>query len=201
MTGRGMQQASQELTRRGARFGNSPDAVGPDAANSLSDALAAIEGMVGRQNPGTIDAFRAANAAYRGGRVLEDAVGSARNVGQGVFTPAQLTNAAYANARRFGGRQSTTDRPFFELSRAGQQVLPSTIPDSGTAGRASGPVRDAIRNTVNAPLYSDTAQQALETFFLSPRPAPIERIGDVLVSRARVPGMFGNSAALQYYGQ
>ncbi|WP_370309314.1 hypothetical protein [Sphingobium abikonense] len=201
MSGRGMQQASQELTQRIARFGNSQDAVGPDAANSLSDALSAIEGLVQRQSPGTIDAFRAANGAYRGGRVLEDAVGAARNAGLGVFTPAQLTNAAYSNARRFGGRQSTTDRPFFELSRAGQEVLPSTVPDSGTAGRASGPVRDAIRNAVNAPLYSDAGRQLTEAFFLSPRPSPIERVGDVLVSRARVPGMFGNSLALQYYGQ
>ncbi|WP_397586805.1 hypothetical protein [Sphingobium fuliginis] len=201
MSGRGMQQASQELTRRGTRFGNSQDAVGPDAANTLSDALAAIEGLVERQSPGTIDAFRAANGAYRGGRVLEDAVGAARNTGLGLFTPAQLTNAAYANARRFGGRQSTTDRPFFELSRAGQQVLPSTIPDSGTAGRASGPVRDAVRNIINAPLYSDTGRQAAETFFLAPRPAAVERVGDIMVNRARIPGMFGNALALQYYGQ
>lgn len=199
--GRGMQQATQELTRRGSRFGRSQDAVGPDAANTLSDALAAIEGMVDRQAPGTIDQFRAANSAYRGSRVLEDAVGAARNAGQGVYTPAQLTNAAYANARKFGGRQSTTDRPFFELSRAGQQVMPSTVPDSGTAGRASGPVRDAVRNIVNAPLYSEPGRAAAEAFFLAPRPAPVERIGDIMLNKARIGGMFGNPLALQYYGQ
>lgn len=201
MTGRGMQQASQELTRRGVRFGNSQDAVGPDAANTLSDALSAIEGLVERQSPGTIDAFRAANGAYRGGKVLEDAVGAARNQGLGVFTPSQLTNAAYSNARRFGGRQSTTDRPFFELSRAAQEVLPSTVPDSGTAGRASGPIRDTIRNAIHAPLYTDAGRAAAETFFLAPRPAAVEQVGDIMLNQARIPGMFGNALALQYYGQ
>ncbi|MCB4860794.1 hypothetical protein K7W03_14460 [Sphingobium sp. PNB] len=201
MTGRGMQQASQELTRRGTRFGNSQDAVGPDAANTLTDALAALEGLVQRQSPGTVEAYRAANGAYRGGRVLEDAVGAARNAGLGTFTPAQLTNAAYSNARRFGGRQSTTDRPFFELSRAGQRVLPSTVPDSGTAGRASGPIRDAVRNAINAPLYSDAGRAAAEAFFLAQRPESVARVGDIMVNRARLPGLFGSVGAVQYYGQ
>lgn len=200
MSGRGMQQASQELTRRGTRFGNSQDAVGPDAANTLSDALSAIEAMVQRQSPGTIDAYRAANQAYRGSRVLEDAVGAGRNAGLGLFTPSQLTNAAYANARRFGGRQSTTDRPFYELSRAGQEVLPSTVPDSGTAGRASGPIRDTFRNAINAPLYSDAGRTAAEAFFLAPRPQAVESLGELIANRQRLGGMFGNPLALQYYG-
>lgn len=199
MSGRGMQQATQELTRRGTRFGNSQDAVGPDAANTLSDALAAIEGMVQRQSPGTVEAFRAANGAYRGSKVLEDAVGAARNGGRGVFTPSQLTNAAYANARRYGGRQSTTDRPFFELSRAGQEVLPSTVPDSGTAGRASGPVMDLIRNAINAPLYTDTGRAAAEVLALARRPAAVERAGDIMVNRAAYPaGSLSALLALQY---
>ena len=200
MSGRGMQQASQELTRRGTRFGKSQDAVGPDAANTLGDALAAIENMVQRQDPGALDAYKAANQAYRGSKVLEDAVGAGRNAGLGLFTPSQLTNAAYANARKYGGRQSTTDRPFFELSRAGQEVLPSTVPDSGTAGRASGVVRDTVRNVVNAPLYSEPGRAAAELFFLGQRPEAVQQIGDILYNRARLGGMFGNPAALQYYG-
>lgn len=200
MSGRGMQQASQELTRRGSAFGRSADAVGPDAANTLSDALSAIENLVQRQDPGALEAYKAANQAYRGSKVLEDAVGAGRNAGLGLFTPSQLTNAAYANARKYGGRQSTTDRPFFELSRAGQEVLPSTIPDSGTAGRASGAIRDTIRNVVNAPLYSEPGRAAAELFFLGQRPEAVQQIGDILYNRARIGGMFGNPAALQYYG-
>ena len=199
--GRGMQQMTQELRRRAARFDSSQDAVGPDAANILSRAHDAVGGMVQRQSPDTFPAFQNANAAYRNSRIIEDAVGAARNTGLGVYTPAQLTNAAYANARRFGGQQSTTQRPFYELTRAGQEVLPSRVPDSGTAGRASGPVRDAIRNAVNAPLYNETLRRVAEPALLD-RPAQLVRVGDIIVNRAALPaGMFGNTAALQYYGQ
>ena len=201
ITGRGMQDMTQELRRRAARFDRSQSSVGPDAADIFQRAHDAVGGLVERQAPGTFEAFQDANRAYRGGKIVEDAVGRARNMGLGIFTPSQLTDAAYSNAKKFGGKQSSTDRPFFELSRAGQQVLPSTVPDSGTAGRASGPVRDAIRNAVSAPLYTDAGRAAAEAFFLAPRPAAVERAGDIMLNRARIPGMFGNTLALQYYGQ
>lgn len=82
-----------------------------------------------------------ANDSYRRLKVLEDAVVRARNGSRSgeadLFTPSQLNDASVANARKFGGGQATTDRPFYDLGAAGQSVLPSRIPDSGTAGRLS----------------------------------------------------------------
>lgn len=198
LDGRGMQQITQELARRSARFSRSQDAVGPDAADILSGARDAVGGMVERQAPEAFEQFTAANTAFRNSKILEDAVGSARNVGLGTFTPAQLNNAAYANARRFGGRQSTTDRPFFELTRAAQEVLPSTVPDSGTAGRAATSIwRDTARDIAHAPLYSDAVTRAVAPLLLDRTPEMI-RIGEAIERRARIPGMFGNTLALQY---
>ena len=49
-----------------------------------------------------------------------------------VFTPSQLQRAGMKTQGRFPGA-----RPFAELSDAGQAVLPSRIPNSGTADRAA----------------------------------------------------------------
>lgn len=75
-----------------------------------------------------------ANAAYRNTKTLQKAVEAAKNgTGSGeiqVFTPAQLNTAAYAAANKYPG-----PRPFARLADAGQQVLPSQVPNSGTTDR------------------------------------------------------------------
>jgi len=123
---------------RGADFGN--DAMGSLVGRSVSGAEDAMRGLVQRQSPGTIPALAKADQAYRQVQVLRDAVNRARNgtrTGEtGIFAPSQLADAAAANAKKFGNSQGTTRQPFFDLTRAAQSVLPNSVPDSGTAGRA-----------------------------------------------------------------
>jgi len=123
---------------RGADFGN--DAMGNLVGRSVTGAEDAMRGLVNRQAPDVLPALGRADQAYRGTQVLKDAVNRARNgtrVGEtGTFAPSQLSDAAAANAKRFGNSQGTTRQPFFNLTRAGQDVLPNAVPDSGTAGRA-----------------------------------------------------------------
>jgi len=123
---------------RGADFGN--DAMGNLVGRSVTGAEDAMRGLVNRQAPDVLPALGRADQAYRGTQVLKDAVNRARNgtrVGEtGTFAPSQLSDAAAANAKRFGNSQGTTRQPFFNLTRAGQDVLPNSVPDSGTAGRA-----------------------------------------------------------------
>lgn len=123
---------------RGANFGN--DAMGNLVGRSVKGAEDAMRGMVQRQSPATIPALAKADQAYRQVQVLKDAVNRARNgtrTGEtGIFAPSQLADAAAANAKKFGNGQGTTRQPFFDLARAGQNVLPNSVPDSGTAGRA-----------------------------------------------------------------
>jgi hypothetical protein len=137
MAGNDFQQSLRGLRQDAASFRNEP--YGADFGGVAQQGQDALRGLVDRQAPGSLQAFDAANAANRNVSVLKDAVNRARNgtrTGEtDLFAPSQLSDAAAANARRFGGTEGTPDQPFYQLTRAGQQVLPSTIPDSGTGFR------------------------------------------------------------------
>lgn len=136
MNGDQFQDVLQGL--RSADLGN--DAMGTAANNALGDVAGAVRGLADRQAPGAVPALGRADQAYRQVQVLRDAVNRARNGTRtnetGIFAPSQLADAAAANAKKFGNGQGTTRQPFFGLTRAAQSVLPNSVPDSGTAGRA-----------------------------------------------------------------
>lgn len=133
LTGSRYQAARQTLTRDRKAVESMPNGYEfGQAARGVADSL---EGLVRRQSPDTVPALSSADAAYRNQRIIGDAVSRARNAEPGgVFMPSQLTDAAEANAKRFAG-SATTARPFFDLARAGQNVLPSRLPNSGTGDR------------------------------------------------------------------
>lgn len=139
LTGRGFQDALQTL--RPARSDFARDgAMGEMAADAIGEVEAALMGMVERQAPDVVDDLGRANAAYAGLVPIENASISATNAAGGAnqFTPAQYGRAAVNNARRYGGRAAAArgDIPGGELQRAAQEVLPSVVPNSGTADRA-----------------------------------------------------------------
>jgi hypothetical protein len=135
MTGNDFQQSVRGL-RRDARA-VAPLPYGHDFGQIAQGGENALEGLLQRQAPGALPQYRAANSAYRHQSTLDSVVnGAAKNqfddAGNVVFTPAQLNAASVRNGGLFGGQ-----RPFQELAQSGQQVLPSKVPDSGTAGRAA----------------------------------------------------------------
>ncbi|MXO67793.1 hypothetical protein GRI72_02960 [Altererythrobacter marinus] len=77
-----------------------------------------------------------ANAAYRNTKTLEDAVSRAKGGSQSgeiyTFTPSQLQGAVAKTQKKYPGEMALRD-----LADEGQAVLPSQIPDSGTAGRGA----------------------------------------------------------------
>lgn len=128
-----LQAALQSL--KGARASFSKEgAMGVEAADAVSGVESAINNMVARQAPGAMPAIEAANQAYRNTSVLGDAVMSNAD---GMVTPANLRRAAINNTKKFGGRNAAArgDTPFADLINYGQDVLPSTVPNSGTADR------------------------------------------------------------------
>jgi len=137
MTGNDFQQSLRGLRQDAASFRSDP--YGADFGGVAQQGQDALRGLVQRQAPGSLVDFDAANLANRNVSVLKDAVNRARNgtrTGEtDLFAPSQLSDAAAANAKRFGGTEGTPDQPFYQLTRAGQKVLPNTIPDSGTAPR------------------------------------------------------------------
>jgi len=206
---------------RGADFGN--DAMGNLVGRSVTGAEDAMRGLVNRQAPGVMPALRNADQAYRQTQVLKDAVNRARNgtrVGEtGTFAPSQLNDAAAANGKRFGGSQGTTRQPFFNLTEAGQSVLPNSVPDSGTAGRLltqqalgaaglgvlgggagyagggeDGAQALGISGLATGGLLaaggSRVAQRALVASLLDRYPAMIAA-GNGIANRARIGGLFG----------
>jgi len=94
-----------------------------------------------RSNPDQAQRLSNINEGWANYAILRDAasgVQSAKN--EGMFTPAQLASGVSRSAKRQGqavgkGKLSEGRGLMQDLSNAGQQVLPSNYPDSGTAGR------------------------------------------------------------------
>lgn len=137
LTGDLYQQSMRGL--KGSRA--SASGAAPGFEQEYRDALtAAMDALKGQMQRGggqrVIEGLAKADQANRLAKTVQQAMAAAKNgTGSGeiqVFTPAQLNTAAYAAQRKYPGA-----RPFAELADAGQSVLPSSIPDSGTARRVA----------------------------------------------------------------
>jgi hypothetical protein len=139
ISGEQFQQAIRGLRQARANAGKAPGLAGfeqeyRDALTGIEDLLA---GTVTRGAGDQVAAnLNAANAANRGLKTIENAALDAAKVGTqtgapNVYTPAQLIGAARAAERRGYGQN-----PLMPLARQGQEVLPSTLPNSGTTDRA-----------------------------------------------------------------
>lgn len=103
-----------------------------DYRDALSAAQNALTGqMVRGGGEGVVSGLRSADEAYRGIKTVQDAAMRADGANY-LFTPSQLQDALKVTNRKFPG-----ETPLSEMADMGQQVLPSRIPDSGTAGRAA----------------------------------------------------------------
>jgi hypothetical protein len=105
---------------------------------AIGEIRSAIEGSLARTNPAdAVEGLANANAAYaRFARVRAAAASQGAMNNEGIFTAAQLQNAVKASDRSAGkGATATGTALMQDLSGAGQRVLGSKYPDSGTAGR------------------------------------------------------------------
>lgn len=133
MTGDAYQQAIRGL--KGYKAEATKPGFEADYRDTLTQAMDVLTAQMRRGGGSSVvEGLDRANAAYRGIKTLENAVSAAKNgTGSGqvqLFTPAQLNAAGYRAAAKYPGA-----RPFADLADAGQEVLPSQVPDSGTAGR------------------------------------------------------------------
>lgn len=225
LTGENLQPILQEL--RGLRSAYAGDPLGNRVGEGVRSVEDALAGVFNRQAPDVMPAFNAANEAYRNQSVIDDAVLKAVN-SNGTFTPAQLGMASRSNTSRFGGKRAAAEgnRPFYELQRAGQEVLPSEIPDSGTAGRWLIPAlafggagggayaaqdteaenragSSAATGTVAALLaaapYSAGARAGLQRVLMAERPEVMQQVGDIMINRNRIAGLLAAPATVEYF--
>jgi hypothetical protein len=137
MDGRTFKQVESELTAMIGPLRSSQDAAQKQLGSALGEVRDIMRSTLERSNPGSADTLASINRAYAGLSRVEDA-SMRRATPDGIFTPGDLTQAVKAAARRTGNRKSFAagNAAMQDLAEAAQDVLPSTIPNSGTPERA-----------------------------------------------------------------
>lgn len=175
----------------------------------LRDVRDSLLDFVDRNAPDGGAGYQSARAAYGRAKTLQKAVESSTT--DGIPTPRQIGIAARQSARRFGPGDAYArgNAPLQQLADDAAQVLPSAIPDPGTAGQLgflnmlAHPIRSTPGVLGGAALsvpYSragDTALQAL----LFERPELLIRLGQQAPQLAAPFGMFGSGLAVTQSGR
>lgn len=168
---------------------------------AVREAHKALIEMGKRQHPDKAAALQAADLAYAMMGRVKDAA-SSLGAKDGVFTPAQLVNAVKkaSGKNRFAKGQGFGQ----EFAEAAKEALPSSVPDSGTTGRALlsagalggaaalGPGKLATLAGV-AGLYSRPVVDGLQYLALK-RPDVAVKAGKALKSLAPYAGVLGIAA-------
>lgn len=136
LTGENLQAAIQILRGHQAAYKGQP--LGNEMNAALRNVETALTGMVRRQAPKVMPALDAANAMHRNSRILAKGVTAGKNTGD-LFTAGQLNQASVANTTKYGGltQAASPDRPFYQLGKYGQDILPDKIRETGTAGNTA----------------------------------------------------------------
>lgn len=139
MDGQTLKGVQSELSRIARGYAGDPSYDNRQLGQAIGEIKNAIDSSLPRYNaPEAVDGLSKANAAWANFVRLRTAAASqgAMNNG-GVFTAAQLNNAVRQSDKSVGkGASATGNALMQDFSGAGQQVLGSKYPDSGTAGRA-----------------------------------------------------------------
>lgn len=102
---------------------------------ALGDIRSEFRDALARQNPVEAPRLQQINTGYANLVRVEDAAGATGSIArEGVFTPAQLAAAVRRNTGSRSQRGSG-EGLMRDLATNMGEVLPSTVPDSGTAGR------------------------------------------------------------------
>jgi hypothetical protein len=137
MDGFTFKQVESELTNLGNGFRRSRDMADQQLGAAIGELRASLRDALERSNPGKASEIGAVNRGYAMLSRVEDA-SMRRSTGDGVFSPNDLWQSIKKDAIRSGRRKAFArgDGLMLDLANAGQAVLPSTVPDSGTWGRA-----------------------------------------------------------------
>jgi hypothetical protein len=136
MNGRMLKDIESELSHEAANYKSSSVTSERNLGQALDGVVKAIRTNLERSNPdhaaelGRINSGWAMYARMRG-------AAANRATSEGVFTPSDLLSAVKRGDKSVGkGSFARGDALMQDFAEAGQKVLPSKIPDSGTAGRA-----------------------------------------------------------------
>lgn len=135
MTGRGVKQMMSELGRDARNYSRSDDYDKRELAARINDLKGLYSGLVQRQWPEEAASLAKADQSYamamRIGQAANRRAGS-----EGKFTPMDLLTASRSQGGGMRGKEfQQGDALFQQWGELANRVLPSKIPDSGTAGR------------------------------------------------------------------
>jgi hypothetical protein len=221
MTGRGFQEAYRGLARTGRE--RAAGDYGHEVGQVMRQGQDALGGALERQNPGAFEQFVEANAANRRMNVIAGAMKNAGNQADELITPAQLNRADIQSTSRLEGQINSAagNRPFYDLATAGQEVLPSKLPDSGTVTRALVGSGLGLAGTIGGGAYGGAdgaaagagtglglsmlamlggtrGAQSMATRALLDRPDVMVRLGDILQQQARLGGTAGAATGVAF---
>lgn len=205
MDGQTLKGVQSELSRIARGYTGDPSFDNRQLGQAIGEIKNAIDSSLPRYNPpDAVKDLANANAAYANFVRLRGAAASqgAMNNG-GVFTAAQLQNAVKGADKSVGkGATATGNALMQDLSSAGQSVLGSKYPDSGTAGRSilglaagamaghaflpPGAIAPAALGLGAAALPYTAPGQRLAQALLMSRPAGAQAVGQA-VNRFAVP--------------
>lgn len=162
-----------------------------------------LMGFVERNSPDGGAAYRNARATYGRAKVLQKAVEASKT--DGIPTALQLANAVRQNARKYNGDAYARGvAPLQGLSDEAAQMLPTTIPDPGTAGQLgllnllAHPIRNGVPALAGAAAsvpYTAPGNAALQALLIK-RPDLVRRLGQQAPQLAAPFGMIGTGVAV-----
>jgi len=134
LDGEGLQAAMARVKQITRDYADSSNPQQKAIGRALREARGVIEAERNAQNPVQAADLAGADRAYAKSKILEIAHG--KNAGQafdGQFTPAQLGQAMGEVSSKY--QKAGGQALFQDLVGAGKQVIPNTLPNSGTSER------------------------------------------------------------------
>lgn len=193
LDGAAIQEIKEILDAEARRFLNAPGLRRDGkAVKAVRDA---ILDAADRQAPAAASDYRAARAAYGKAKTVSRA--SAKSTTDGIPTPRQLGMAIREGANRFGPKDAYGKglAPMQQLADDAASVLPSSIPDPGTAGQLA--VMDLVKNPLKS-IPAVTGSAAVGALYNAPSQAVLEAILFRRPDVARKLGLLGSQLATPY---
>lgn len=203
LSGNVLKGAESSIGTYAVKFKKSLDPNQNVIGDALFDVQLALRQAVEEANPKFRNELQKINSAFADFTRVQRAAASAGSR-EGVFTPAQLMSAAKAgDITKRKGAFARGEARMQDIAQAGQQVLGSKIPDSGTpyrlgvgaAGLTGLGALDPLTATLGAATLGAYTQPGLRVMspLLYERPELLRRIGEPLRRAAPfiTPGLLG----------
>lgn len=155
LTGRQVQRVTSELNRLSRGYARSEEFDNRELGRNLDDIRGALMDTIERQHPAEADNLRNANASWAMLTRIEQAAGRTKS-SEGIFSPNDLLQSVASQAGGVRRREfARGDALFQDWATLGNRVLPSKVPDSGTAGRlwAAHPLSSGAYTALTAPSW------------------------------------------------